>query len=173
MRSRSQVTKTTHNRVYFSGTSIKTLPWYGQPGNNNRTHTPNRTPDHYETWILGIEDTRKLLVFDHRCLRNFALICWDYQVSNSEVRHRILGNDGKSVDEVVNLHRLRWLGHVLRMTEHRLLRSAMLTSVGDGWKKVNGGQTKTWQQCLKLLTSGLSHVTRCRLIGWDPRDYRN
>ncbi|VDP33416.1 unnamed protein product [Schistosoma mattheei] len=30
---------------------------------------------------------------------------------------------------------------------------AMLTGVGDGWKKVRGGQTKTWHHSSKLLTS--------------------
>uniref|UniRef100_A0A183L2V3 Endonuclease-reverse transcriptase n=1 Tax=Schistosoma curassoni TaxID=6186 RepID=A0A183L2V3_9TREM len=126
-----------------------------------------------ETWPLIVEDTRKLLVYDHRYLRNIAGVFWDHRVSNCEVRRRVLGDDGKSVDEVVNLHRLRWLGHVLRMNEHRLPRRAMLTGVGDGWKKVRGGQTKTWHQCLKLLTSSLSHVGRRRLLGWGPRDYRN
>ncbi|VDP09048.1 unnamed protein product [Schistosoma margrebowiei] len=82
----------------------------------------------------------------------------------------VLGKDGKSVDEIVNLHRLRWLGHMLRMPEHRLPRRAMLTGVRDGWKKVRGGQTKTWHQCLKSLTSSLSHVGGCRLLGWGPRD---
>ncbi|VDP76738.1 unnamed protein product [Schistosoma curassoni] len=65
----------------------------------------------------------------------------------------------------MNLHRLTWLGHVLRMPEHRLPRLAMLTSVGDGWKKFRDGQTKTWHQCLRSLTSSLSHIGRCRLLG--------
>ncbi|VDP37717.1 unnamed protein product [Schistosoma mattheei] len=26
---------------------------------------------------------------------------------------------------------------------------------------------------MKSLTSGVSHVSRCRLHGWGPRDYRN
>ena len=116
-----------------------------------------------ETWLLRVEDTCNLLVFDHRCLRNIARICWIHRVINSEVRHRVLGNDGKSVDEVMNLHRLRWLGHMLRMPEHRLPRRAMLTSVGDGWKRVRGDQTKTWHQCLKSVTCSLSHVGRCRI----------
>ncbi|KAH9590360.1 hypothetical protein MS3_00003078 [Schistosoma haematobium] len=81
---------------------------------------------------LAVKDTRKLLVFDHSCLRDIAHICWDHRVSNGEVTCRVLRNDGKSVDEVVNLHRLRWLGHVLRMPEHRLPPRVMLTSVGDG-----------------------------------------
>uniref|UniRef100_A0A183JCL4 Tick transposon n=1 Tax=Schistosoma curassoni TaxID=6186 RepID=A0A183JCL4_9TREM len=126
-----------------------------------------------ETWPLRVEDTRKLLVFDHRYLRNIAGVCCDHRVSNSEVRSKVLGNDGKSVGEVVNPHRLRWLGHVLRRPEHRLPRSAMLTGVGDGWKNLRGGQTKTRHQSLKSLTSSLSHVGRCRLLGWGPRDYRN
>uniref|UniRef100_A0A183JHI1 Transposase n=1 Tax=Schistosoma curassoni TaxID=6186 RepID=A0A183JHI1_9TREM len=87
--------------------------------------------------------TIKKVVFDHRCLRNIARICWEHRVSNNEVRRRVLGNDGESVDEVVNLHRLRWLGHVVRMPEHRLPRHAMLTGVPDGWKKVRDIQTKT------------------------------
>ncbi|VDP66099.1 unnamed protein product [Schistosoma curassoni] len=57
-----------------------------------------------KTWPLRLEDTRQVLEFDHRCLRNIARICRDHQVSNREVRPRVLGNDGKSVGEVVNLH---------------------------------------------------------------------
>uniref|UniRef100_A0A183KSG4 Transposase n=1 Tax=Schistosoma curassoni TaxID=6186 RepID=A0A183KSG4_9TREM len=54
----------------------------------------------------------------HKCLKNIAGIFWDHRISNSEVRRRVLGNNGKSVDEVVNFNRLRWLVHVLRMPEH-------------------------------------------------------
>ncbi|VDP58811.1 unnamed protein product [Schistosoma mattheei] len=68
---------------------------------------------------------------------------------------------------------MKWLGHVLRMSNHRLPRRAILTSVGDGWKKVRGGQTRTWHQCLKSLTPSFSHVGRCRLFGWGPSDYCN
>ncbi|VDP30485.1 unnamed protein product [Schistosoma mattheei] len=48
-----------------------------------------------------------------------------------------------------------------------------MTSVGDGWNKVRGGQTTTWDQCLKSLTSGLNHHSRCRLLGWGPRHHHN
>ncbi|VDP69126.1 unnamed protein product [Schistosoma mattheei] len=48
-----------------------------------------------------------------------------------------------------------------------------MTSVGNGWKKVTGDQTKTWHQCLKSLTSSLSHVGKCKLISWGPREYCN
>ncbi|VDP72679.1 unnamed protein product [Schistosoma mattheei] len=66
----------------------------------------------------------------------------DHWVSNSEVRRRVLGNDGKSVDEVVNFPQLRWLDHVPRMPEHRLPRRAMLTGVGNSWKKLGAAKPK-------------------------------
>ncbi|VDP57184.1 unnamed protein product [Schistosoma mattheei] len=44
-----------------------------------------------------------------------------------------------------------------------------MTSVGDGRKRVRSGQTKAWHQSLKSLTFSLSHVGRCRLLGWGPR----
>ncbi|VDO82899.1 unnamed protein product [Schistosoma mattheei] len=48
-----------------------------------------------------------------------------------------------------------------------------MTSVEDCWKKVRNGQTKTCHQSLKSLTCGVSHVGRCRLLCWGPRDYHN
>ncbi|VDP82684.1 unnamed protein product [Schistosoma mattheei] len=60
-----------------------------------------------EAWPLRVEDICKLLAFDHRRLRNITRICRDHRVSNGEVGRRVLRNDGKSVDEVVNPHRLR------------------------------------------------------------------
>ncbi|VDP87431.1 unnamed protein product, partial [Schistosoma mattheei] len=96
-----------------------------------------------KTWPLRVENTRKLLAFDHRCLRNIAGVCWDHRVSDGEVRCWILENDGKSFDEVVTFHRLRWLGHVSHMPEHRLPRLAVLANVGDSWKKVEAAKPKT------------------------------
>ncbi|CAH8548099.1 unnamed protein product [Heterobilharzia americana] len=86
---------------------------------------------------------RRLQVFDHCCLRSIGRIPWCHHVSNAEVRCRVLGRRGKSVDEVMNFHRLRWLGHVLRMPSHRLPCHTILAEVGPGWKKARRGQTKT------------------------------
>ena len=62
-------------------------------------------------------------------------------MSNIElVRCRVLGKEGKSVDEAMKLHRLRWLGHVSRMPNHRLPRRAMLAEIGLGWKRASGGK---------------------------------
>ncbi|VDP76084.1 unnamed protein product [Schistosoma mattheei] len=56
------------------------------------------------------------------------------------------------------------------MPEHRLPRRAMLTGVGNGWKL--GAAKPKRGMSVKSLTSSLSHVGRCRLPGWGPRDYR-
>ncbi|KAH9590491.1 Presequence protease, mitochondrial, variant 3 [Schistosoma haematobium] len=96
-----------------------------------------------ETWSVRVEDIRRLLVFDHRCLRNIARISWDHRVSNAVVRKRVLGKDGKPIDEVVKLDQLRWLGHVLRMPNDRLPRRVVFHGIEVNWKKARGGQTKT------------------------------
>ncbi|VDP60255.1 unnamed protein product [Schistosoma mattheei] len=88
----------------------------------------------------------------YRCLRNITRISWDHRVSNAVVRKRVLGEDGKSTDDVVKVHQLRWLRHVLRMLNHRLPRRAMFYGVGVGWKKAGNGQTKTWHKSMKSLT---------------------
>ncbi|KER33989.1 hypothetical protein T265_00191 [Opisthorchis viverrini] len=50
------------------------------------------------------------------------------------------------MDELITLHRLRWLGHVLRMPVDRLPRRALFTQQREGWKRARGGQTMTWQR---------------------------
>ncbi|KAH9587512.1 hypothetical protein MS3_00005224 [Schistosoma haematobium] len=73
-----------------------------------------------ETWSLRVEDIRRLLLSNHRCLRNIARVFWEHGSSNLWTRHRVLGKYDKSVDEVLSLHQLRWLEHVLRMPNYHL-----------------------------------------------------
>ena len=91
-------------------------------------------------------------------------------MSNDEVRRRVLGTDSRPLTEVIALHRLRWLGHVLRMPAHRLPLRALFARAGQGWKKRRGGQTMTWHRGMKKLTSALASVGASRLPGWGPRD---
>ena len=123
-----------------------------------------------ETWPLRVEDTRRLLVFDHRCLRNIAGVWWERRISNAEVRRMVLGAENRSVDELMTLHRLRWLGHVLRMPTDRLPRKALLAQPEANWKCHRGGQFMTWERNMKSLTGQLSRAGNCRLPGWGPRD---
>ena len=114
-------------------------------------------------------------MFDHCCLRRISGVNLRDRVSNIEIRRRVFGNNASvcSLEQVLNLHRLRWLGHVLRMPSNRLPRRVLLSEVPLEWKRVRGGQCATWARNMKALTVGLSHVGRCRLPGWGPRDQPN
>ncbi|KER31961.1 hypothetical protein T265_12888, partial [Opisthorchis viverrini] len=124
-----------------------------------------------ETCPLRAEDVKRLSVFDHRCLRSIAGIWWEHRISNAEVRRMVFGrNNSPSIDELITLHRLRWLGHVLRMPVDRLPRRVLFAQPCEGWKRARGGQTMTWQRRMKAITSKLSCAGHCRLPGGGPRD---
>jgi exonuclease III len=123
-----------------------------------------------ETWPLLSDDVHRLSVFDHRCLRSIARIWWQHHVSNDEVRRRVLGFDSPPLNQIISHHRLRWLGHVLRMPAQRLPRRAMFALPGHGWKKQRGGQPMTWSRGVKKTTLSLASVGSSRLPGWGPKD---
>ena len=70
-----------------------------------------------------------------------------------------------SVIEQLHHHRLRWLGHVLCMSDDRLPRRALLSEPQSSWKMPSGRQHMTWQRNMKFLTEGLSRVVNVRLAG--------
>ncbi|KAA3681544.1 uncharacterized protein DEA37_0013691 [Paragonimus westermani] len=110
-----------------------------------------------------------------RCLRYLAHIKWADRVSNAAVRRRVFRNvrDARSIGQLVTLHSLRWLGHVLRMPAERLPYRALYTEGTSDWVKPRGGQATTWSGNMKTLTAPLSKVGRHRLPGWGPRDHSN
>lgn len=69
---------------------------------------------------------------------------------------------------------MRWSRHVLHTLKYRLPRHVvMLSGVVVDCEEDRRGETATWNQSMKTVTIGLSQVNRCRLLGCDPRDYRN
>ena len=123
-----------------------------------------------ETWPLKAEDLQTLSVFDHRCLRSIGKIWWEHRISNTEVRRGVLGPKYMSVIEQVHNHRLRRLGHVLRMSDDRLTRRTLFNEHDSIWKRPSGGQHNTWQRNMKSLNKDLSRVGNVRLAGCGPRD---
>ncbi|CAH8678538.1 unnamed protein product [Schistosoma haematobium] len=122
-----------------------------------------------ETWSLRVEDVRRLSVFDHRCLRRIADIQLQHHVSNAEVRHRVFGHrDDNAIDVTILKHRLRWLGHVLRMSSQIIPRRVLFADAETGWKKRRGGQCMTWCRDMKESYRELACVGPSRLPGWGP-----
>jgi hypothetical protein len=85
------------------------------------------------------------------------------------VRKQVLGSN-LSVDQQISLHKLRWLGHVLRMPVTRLPSRALFAETDPNWRKVRGGQPMTWHRQMKASTIALGRVGSVRLPGWGPRD---
>ena len=69
-----------------------------------------------EMWKSNNNLAHKFDVFHHRCLRKLLKILWRDHVTNDDV-HQRSGQWGLS--EIVKEHRLKMLGHILRMPEER------------------------------------------------------
>ncbi|VDP09051.1 unnamed protein product [Schistosoma mattheei] len=113
-------------------------------------------------------------VFGHRCLPRIADIQWRHHVSNAEVRHRVFGHrDDNPIGVNILKHRLRWLGHVLRMSSQRIPHRVLFANSGTDWRKRRGGQYMTWcrgmkESCKGLACGGPSRLPSiiCRLWDW-------
>ena len=73
-----------------------------------------------DTWPIKQSNLHSLEVLHHRCLRNILGISKLQQkhMSNEEVRHRM--GLLLPLSDIISSHRLRWLGHLARMGDHRL-----------------------------------------------------
>ena len=101
-------------------------------------------------------DLKRLEVFDHRCLRSIAHIGWSNRISNADVRRRVSGEElESSLEFSITSHRLRWLGHVLRMPAHRLLSRILHAVPHTLWRRRPGGQITTWQKEMRELVDVL------------------
>ena len=94
------------------------------------------------------------------------------KITDEELRQRIFRSPdkAKSLADIIQQVRLRWLGHVLRMDDKRLTQKVMFAARGSSWRKSRGGQQLTWQSNMKKMTKDLAVAGACRLPGWGPRD---
>ena len=57
-----------------------------------------------ETWLLQVEDLRRLQVFDSRCLRNIAGVGRCQRIRNETVRKRVFGYvEGTSIGDCISV----------------------------------------------------------------------
>jgi hypothetical protein len=70
-----------------------------------------------ETWVLSVKESSRLEVFNMRCVRVIAGVTKFDHKTNEELREK---TGISTVEELVTQNRLRWLGHVARMSEDRL-----------------------------------------------------
>ncbi|KER26429.1 hypothetical protein T265_06344 [Opisthorchis viverrini] len=93
------------------------------------------------------------------------------RIRNEAIRKRVFGRaTGTSIEEYVQHQKLRWLGHVLSMPNHRLPKRVLFSMPNSEWRKQRGGQPLTWKRGMKEITKRLGAVGATRLPGWGPHD---
>ena len=95
-----------------------------------------------ETWILLKPDLNKLEVFQMRCLRQILRVTLLDRLRNETIRERC--DQQPTMEEQVQKRRLRWFGHVCRMSESRLPHGLLWKQRPAQWKIQQTAPKKTW-----------------------------
>jgi hypothetical protein len=88
-----------------------------------------------ETWALSNEDINKLEVFQMRKLRKMMGISLLDRRRNKDILQEC-GLAPLAVE--IRERRLRWLGHVLRREDDRIMKRCLLSDPPAGWKRKQG-----------------------------------
>lgn len=112
-----------------------------------------------EVWNTTDAQMKRFSAFHLKCLRRILRIKWFHRVRNEEVLNRARI---KPVEAFIAASRLRWFGHVSRMTEERLPRYLL------GWKPQHGRRSrgrprKTWLNCILEDASDFTGVNNITL----------
>ena len=98
----------------------------------------------HESWYDNETVSKRFCRFENKSLRRIVGIKWQDRVRNETVREI---TNVPYVDEIMMRGRWRWLGHVLRREEGRLIRDAVRWKP-EGSRRV-GRPKSTWQRTLK------------------------
>ena len=82
-----------------------------------------------EAWTLTKKNVRKLEKFHLTCLRKIAGIKWFHKVPNFKVLERC---HMSSVSSMLDLNKLRWIGHVIRMDDNRIPKQMLYSRLAHG-----------------------------------------
>jgi len=102
-----------------------------------------------ETWTLAADDISRLSSFYMDCLR--AIIgrrkCWRLKTTNEDVLNQC---NMMSMDDILKQKRLRWLGHVCRMSDQRVPKQLLFSKHGE--KRKNGNRPRWTTRVMKDLS---------------------
>ena len=115
----------TKTRLYNS--SVKSVLLYGS-----------------ECWRVVQKDMDKIEAFHNSCLRRICRIFWPNKISNINLYE---ATGCCSVVEEIRKRRLRWLGHVLRMENHRIPKIALRWTPPG--KRNRGRPKTTWRRTVE------------------------
>ena len=75
-----------------------------------------------ECWRETKADMNKLSLFHNGCLRKISKIFWPVTISNNDLYKK---TNSKDIVIEIRRHRMRWLGHVLRMPHNNIPKVAL------------------------------------------------
>ena len=118
-----------------------------------------------ETWPVTQHDIRKLKTFQMRCLRDIVgVTLWDMR-RNAD----ILEEAGELPMEVqLRQRRLQWLGHMQRMSDHRLQKQ-VLRCRPQGKQRRPGGTQLRW---IDVLNRDLAELSNWQEVVKDRAEWR-
>lgn len=78
---------------------------------------------------------RRLSICEHRSVHSVDEMWWTNFLSNSKVKHEILGLRFRSLERALNRNRLNWLRHTLRKATvlYSILQNKKCWEDGSGW----------------------------------------
>ncbi|KAG7163053.1 hypothetical protein Hamer_G002114 [Homarus americanus] len=100
-----------------------------------------------ETWTPNKRHIQMLKNFHTRCLERIFGISWEDRVTREELYRR---SNTTSIEAMPTKRHLRWLGHVIKMPDHRLPRQILYGKLSHGNCSA-GGQKKRYKDLSKTL----------------------
>ena len=98
-----------------------------------------------EAWTPYRKQIRVLEAFHIGCLQRILDITWRDRVPHSDILKK---TNCQSIEAILHRNRLRWLGHVIRMPDHRLPKQMLYGELSEGARSV-GGQFKRYRDVAK------------------------
>ncbi|XP_063594818.1 uncharacterized protein LOC134771786 [Penaeus indicus] len=111
-----------------------------------------------EAWTCYAKHLKRLEAFHQRKLRSLLGISWKDHITNAEV----LARAGlPSVEARIRSSQLRWVGHVVRMPEHRLPKQILYSELEACKRPVAARVSGSWTRRKRLIgRRGVSHYIK-------------
>jgi hypothetical protein len=130
-----------------------------------------------ETWALTQKQANRLEVVHSDCLRQILNV---RRADRHSKQHLWSQCQTVSLGDHLTAHRLRWLGHVLRMGEERYPYQALFSLMHDAGAAPRGAPPMSWEKCVTRDLQALGQPTNmhdlknaCALRGpWRSMLYR-
>ena len=110
-----------------------------------------------ETWTLYSRDVKQLEKFEQAKLRQIFRVRWKDKITNNEIVTRA---SLPSIEATILQHRLRWVGHIVRMPPTRLPKIILYGELAEGKRPRGGPKHRFKDQLRRSLAPGGPEVPR-------------